>query len=88
MYHKGKYVVGRISESYAGVGAIISDEVVNHSTLGKLFVPGTIVGAGFFHINEKEEVKVYGSSSSLKIASRPEDEQFVGRALALPKYQT
>lgn len=87
MYHKGKYVVGRISESYGGVGAIISDEVVNHSTLGKLFVPGTIVGAGFFHISD-EEVKVYGNSSSLKIASRPEDEQFVGRALALPKYQT
>ncbi len=84
MYSKAKYVVGEIlTYDIIGstFGALIASEVVPHAALSRLFVPNSIVGAGFFHV-DSDGVKVYGESTGLKIKSRPEDAIFVAKAVA------
>lgn len=82
MYSKSKYVVGRIGQlEYA----IVFDEGLSHSAAGRAFQHGEIISAGFCHL-DADGVKVYGESYSLKVASRPEDKELVGRAMSHPEY--
>lgn len=82
MYSKAKYVVGvPRSGFFDGLCAVVFSEIMDHCAVSEVFVPGSIVSAGFCHA-EADEVRVYGRSASLKLASRPEDAELVGRAIA------
>lgn len=82
MYTKSKYIVGRIGRFEH---AIVFDELLTHSDMRPAFVHGEIISAGFCHY-DSDGVKVYGESVSLRVASRPEDEKLVGRAMSHPEY--
>jgi hypothetical protein len=87
MYTKAKYIVGDINGTYMShTCAVVFSEAIGHDEVAKVFIPGTIVSAGFCHATE-EKVWVYGESISLHIKSNPErDETLVGRAIAHPAY--
>lgn len=87
MYSKAKYAVGEVAGSYGStLCAIVFSEVVTHSDTARVFVPGTIMSAGFFHADQ-DKVHVYGDSVSLNVKSNPErDERLIGRAIAHPAY--
>lgn len=78
MYTKSKYVVGRLEGDTV---AVVFPESIQHSTMRRLF--DTITSGGFCHYSD-EGVKVYGESTSLRVKSRPEDVQFVSRAMSHP----
>lgn len=82
MYTKSKYIVGRFGHLEH---AIVFDECVTHSDMRPAFQHGEIISAGFCHYTT-DGVKVYGESVSLGVASRPEDERIVGRAMSHPEY--
>jgi hypothetical protein len=86
VYTKSKYIVGEIQDDMGSViTAIVFSDVISHIFVSKLFVPGTIIGAGFCYY-DIEGVTVYGESFGLNIESNPEDEIHVGRAMGHPKY--
>lgn len=83
MYTKGKYVVGEIPLVVGhNLGAVVVGEHFGHDTLRSVFLPDSIVSAGFFHIQD-ERVVVYDKSTSLGVSSRPQDAVLVARALGL-----
>jgi hypothetical protein len=66
--------------------AIVFSEAIGHNEVAKVFIPGTIRSAGFFHA-AVDKVWVYGDSVSLQMKSNPElDERLVGRAIAHQAY--
>lgn len=82
MYSRSKYIVGKFGHlEYA----IVFDEGLTHSDMRPAFQHGEIISAGFCHYST-DGVKVYGESISLRVASRPEDERLVGRAMSHPEY--
>lgn len=67
-----KYVVGDVQNGMMSIQcAICFPDVIGHADMQKCFVPDTIVGAGFFYIQDGTAV-AYGKSVGLKIDSRPE----------------
>lgn len=90
MYKRGKYVVGEVQDrGLPTLTAVLVNEVVNHSSLSNIFVPGTITGAGFFTVSVhpssvNPHVRVYGESVSLGIKCDPErDLKWVKRTLGI-----
>lgn len=90
MYNKGKYVVGKIRTETGPIeAAIIFPETINHAFIGRrLFIADSIVGAGFFHVDEdasgQPTASAYGQSGSLGIKSRNDDDVLhLNRALGL-----
>ena len=90
MYNKGKYVVGEIGlgNGSSNLGAIVISEAFAHGDLRKMFIPGSIVGAGFFDIDHEGRVRVYDRSAGLGVGSRPEDARHVARAVGLSNVHT
>ncbi len=88
MYHRFKYIVGEVKGTYSDLlCAVVFPETIGHDEMKGAFIKGTIVGAGFGHIDSwsKESAfpLVYGESTSLQVKSRDEDLKHVQRALAL-----
>ena len=83
---KAKYIVGQVSSGLiSNTVALIFPDAINHDTMARKCVdggPSEVLGAGFFYI-ENDTVHVYGRSSSLGVASRQEDVQFISGALCL-----
>jgi hypothetical protein len=87
MYTRAKYLVGEIRSSHGQEQcAVVFSELITHSDVARVFVPGTVVSGGFCHYTD-EGVKVYGESISARVKCNPAvDEELVGRAMAHPKY--
>jgi hypothetical protein len=86
MCTKGKYVVGKITDNVVGVDllcAVVIPEHIGHADIRKIFVEGSIIGAGFFQVGIEQKVFVFGKSIGLGIASRPEDAKEIEKALGL-----
>lgn len=82
MYNKGKYVVGEIPLVFgSNLGAVVVAETFGHDTLRRVFLPDSIVSAGFFHVEGSGRVVVYGDSVGLKVKSRPKDAVLVAKAI-------
>ncbi len=86
MFTKGKYVVGEIPVMFgSALGAVCVNEAFGHDTLAGVFLPDSILSAGFFHINDDLTVSCYGESVGLNVKSRPgTDEKLLAKTLALP----
>lgn len=86
MFTQGKYVVGEIPLMMGStLGAVCINEAFGHDALVRVFIPGSIVSAGFFHIREDLTVSCYGESVGLKVKSRPDiDARLLAKTLALP----
>lgn len=89
---KGKYVVG-LTQGPVGptVAAVLFPHTVVHADIAVRFFGGKhmVIGAGFYHLLSKDEgieVKSYGRSDSLDVASRAEDHQYLEQALGLIEY--
>jgi hypothetical protein len=83
MFNKSKYVVGNVSSLTGSITvAIVFPEIIGHDDVARLFIPNTIVGAGFCHVQD-DTVSVYGSSAKLQIDSRSADLMYVEQALSL-----
>ncbi len=86
MFTKGKYVVGEIPMIFGStLGAVCINEAFGHDSIACVFLPDSIISAGFFHVNDDLTVSCYGESVDLKIKSRPYiDEKLLAKTLALP----
>lgn len=86
MFHKGKYVVGRMRGATMSTDkpfALVFPETVVHAEIARrVFVPDTVIAAGFFVVTG-ERVRQYGRSESLNVGSRQEDQALLEQALGL-----
>jgi hypothetical protein len=87
MYNRSKYVVGKI-QGDVGLTAVVFNDVTNHSSMRALFLEDSITSAGFWYVNDNDEVVVYGESESLRLKSKPSDARLVARAIAHPSERT
>ena len=84
MFKQGKYVTGEIRQPSGldVLGAVIVPESVDHETLLHLFTE-VILGAGFFHINDKGRVEAYGESLGLGIRMCSKDARLIEKSLGI-----
>ena len=88
MFSESKYVVGIPKGGFGDfLQAVVIPETMGHSDVHSVFVEGSITSAGFCSYGD-DKVYVYGHSTGLGTASRPEDEILVGRAMSHPNYVT
>lgn len=72
-----KYLVGTY-----GIGvkvAILFDEIVTHSHVGKVFTE--VTSGGFFEVTENNEIRTWGKSISCNVKCAEGDEDLIRRSL-------
>jgi hypothetical protein len=70
---KSKYIIGEIVTSPAGLevmAAVIFPESIPHVDMAKMFVPETIISAGFVAFNAEGKPFSYDKSIGLGVESR------------------
>ena len=81
-----KYIIGDLGSSQLTT-ALVFHEGIEHITFKDVFVPGTIISAGFCSIqivNGVVDVHAYSESKSLGVVSNPEqDEKIIKRAIQI-----
>ena len=81
-----KYIIGDLGSSHLTT-ALVFHEGIEHVTFKDVFVPGTIISAGFCSIqivNGVVDVHAYSESKSLGVVSNPEqDEKIIKRAIQI-----
>lgn len=77
-----KYITGTIKGDIDIEVAVLFPDFVAHASIGRLF--DTIVGAGFYGLDENFIVQAYGESVGLHVKSRGvADSKLIAKALCL-----
>ena len=82
MQYKSKYI---IVDNATGIIPVVFTELATHKDVARGFMPGTIIGAGFCYIDERDcKYVCYGESTSLNVKSRgDEDSKLLNKFLGV-----
>lgn len=65
------------------LAAVAFPEAVDHVSMSKVFVEGSIIGAGFFYVDDDNKVITYDESVGLAKGPDPQDVKLLERMLGL-----
>jgi hypothetical protein len=58
---------------FKDAGIVIFENQIEHSSMGGMFPNDTPISAGFFNVQDADEVSLYGKSVSLDLATNESD---------------